>query len=100
MYAIKTAQEWDVPSSGVSYVTRFQARDSFLARFRTCQVSGQDVIGYWIPAKDLDELTDAIEGQIELVAEYRTVDSSAAARDYPYGEPAKHRPSRSARCLR
>ena len=73
-YATKIAREWNVHASGVGYVTRFRVRTGFLSRYEVHQVGGRDVLEYWIPAADLDILNDNIVGQIEVVAEYRTVD--------------------------
>jgi hypothetical protein len=72
-YATKIAREWNVPASGVGYVTRFAVRNTFLQRYEVHQAGGRDVLEYWIPADDLEELNDNIVGLIEVVAEYRTV---------------------------
>jgi hypothetical protein len=78
-YATKIAREWNVPASGVGYVTRFRVRADFLARYEVQQVGGRDVLEYWIPAEDLQEFNNHIVGQIELVAEYRTVTDGSAS---------------------
>ena len=70
-YATKIARDWNVPASGVGYVTRFQVRRSFLDPYEVHQVGGQTILEYWIPAEDLDGLNANIVGAIELVAEYR-----------------------------
>lgn len=70
-YATKIAREWNVPASGVGYVTRFRIRSDFLTRYEARQVGGKDVLEYWIPAEDLDRLNENLVGQIEVVAEYR-----------------------------
>jgi hypothetical protein len=72
-YATKIAREWNVPASGVGYVTRFSVRASFLDRYEVHQAGGRDVLEYWIPAEDLNEFNDNIIGLIEVVAEYLTV---------------------------
>ncbi len=70
-YATKIAKEWNVPRGGVGPVTRSQVRKAFLDRYDVQQVGGRDVLEYWIPAEELDELNSNIVGRIELVATYR-----------------------------
>jgi hypothetical protein len=68
-YATKIARDWNVPASGVGYVTRFQVRRSFLDAYEVHQVGGQTILEYWIPAEDLDGLNANIVGAIELRAQ-------------------------------
>ncbi len=56
-YATKIAREWNVPASGVGYVTRFQVRTAFLGQYETHQIGGRDVMEYWIPAEDVENST-------------------------------------------
>ncbi len=77
-YATKIAREWNVPASGVGYVTRFAVRADFLALYEVHQVGGRDVLEYWIPAEDLNALNNNIVGQIEVAAEYRTLTDDRA----------------------
>ena len=70
-YATKIARDWNVPASGVGYVTRFRVLQWFLDRYEVHQVGGQTILEYWIPATDLDELNANIVGLIEVVAEFR-----------------------------
>jgi hypothetical protein len=69
-YATTIARDWNVPSSGAGYVTRFQVRSAFLDRYDVHQVGGRTILEYWIPAGHLDELNDNIVGTIEVVAGY------------------------------
>jgi len=69
--ATMIARDWNVPASGVGYVTRFEVRCSFLDRYEVHQVGGRTILEYWIPAEDLDELNANIVGTIDVVAEYR-----------------------------
>jgi len=55
-YATKIAREWNVPAGGVGYVTRFEVQRAFLDRYQVHQVGGRDVLEYWIPAEELDDL--------------------------------------------
>lgn len=70
-YATKIARDWNVPASGVGYVTRFEVNADFLAGYDVQQAGGQTILEYWIPADDLDELNRNIVGEIQVVAEYR-----------------------------
>ncbi|XVV16022.1 ADP-ribosylation/crystallin J1 [Actinoplanes sp. CA-131856] len=70
-YATMIARDWNVPASGVGYVTRFEVRKSFLDRYEVHQVGGRTILEYWIPAEDLPDLNANIVGEITVVAEYR-----------------------------
>ncbi|GAA2106616.1 hypothetical protein [Actinomadura alba] len=70
-YATKIARDWNVPSGGVGYVTRFTVRREFLDRYEVQQVGGRDVLEYWIPAEDLDDFNANIVGAIVQEAHYR-----------------------------
>lgn len=70
-YATRIAREWNLPRSGVGYVTRFQVRRAFLDRYEIQQVGGRTILEYWIPAEELEAFNDNIVGRIEVVAEYR-----------------------------
>lgn len=70
-YAIRIARDWNVPASGVGYVTRFDVRRSHLDRYAVQQVGGQTILEYWIPAEELEDLNDNIVGTIEVVHTFR-----------------------------
>ena len=70
-YAVRIAREWNVPASGVGYVTRFSVSTEFLSRYEVHQVGGQTILEYWIPAEELDEFSDHLVGLIEVVHEFR-----------------------------
>jgi hypothetical protein len=46
-------------------------RRDFLDQYEVQQVGGRDILEYWIPAEDLDDLNANIVGPIELVATFR-----------------------------
>ena len=76
-YAAQIAREWnvrDAASGYVGYVTRFQVRTEFLARYPLRKVGGTIHTEYWIPAEHLAELNRNIAGPIEVIAEYRPAD--------------------------
>ncbi len=69
-YASEIASKWNVPESGVGYVTRFQVRKDFLDRYSIHQVGAAHHREWWIPAEDLEELNDNIVGLIEIIQEF------------------------------
>ncbi len=70
-YARQITINWNIPASGVGYVTRFQVKKKFMDRYPIQKVGGALQTEWWIPAKDLDELNDNIVGLIEVIGEYR-----------------------------
>lgn len=71
VYAREIAVNWNVPESGVGFVTRFDVRKSFMDKYETHQVGGTDHTEWWIPAEDLDALNENIVGLIEVIGEYK-----------------------------
>ncbi len=74
-YASKIARDWNAPSKGVGYVTRFQVRADFLQNYDVQTVGRRVHQEYWIPAEDLEDFNRNIVGPIEVVAEYRATTS-------------------------
>lgn len=70
-YAKEIAIKWNVPASGVGYVTRFQVRKKFIARYQIQTVGTTHHTEWWIPATDLEELNENIVDLIEVIGEYR-----------------------------
>ncbi|MGK5675128.1 hypothetical protein ACSNOB_20090 [Micromonospora sp. URMC 106] len=70
-YAVMIARDWNVPASGVGYVTRFHIGTDFLNRYPVRQVGGDTILELWVPAEDLDEFNAHIVGLIEVVHEFR-----------------------------
>ncbi|MBC7883567.1 MAG: ADP-ribosylglycohydrolase family protein [Anaerolineae bacterium] len=70
-YATQIARDWNIPASGVGYVTRFAVRSLFLSRYSVRIVGNSLCKEYWIPAKNLIEFNDNIVGKIEVIGEYR-----------------------------
>jgi hypothetical protein len=70
-YAIRIARDWNVPASGVGYVTRFQVDSGFLERYPVQQAGGRTILELWVPAEELDEFNRHIVGLIEVVHEFR-----------------------------
>ena len=70
-YAKEITIKWNVPASGVGYVTRFQVRKIFIEQYQIQRVGGKQHIEWWIPAEDLEKLNDNIVGFIEVIGEYK-----------------------------
>lgn len=70
-YAHTIARRWNVPASGVGYVTRFEVEAEFMSRYAVQQVGGRTILEYWIPAEDLAELNANIIGRIQLIEDVR-----------------------------
>ena len=70
-YAAEIAERWNVKSSGVGYVTKFEVRKEFAERYEIQIVGARHHAEWWIPAEEVDELNENIVGDIEVIAEYR-----------------------------
>ena len=70
-YAITIARDWNVPASGVGYVTRFEVDAAFAARYPVRQAGGDTILELGVPAGELEEFNDHIVGDIELIREFR-----------------------------
>ncbi|MFJ6619059.1 ADP-ribosylation/crystallin J1 [Kitasatospora sp. NPDC091335] len=70
-YAIRIARDWNVPASGVGYVTRFKVDTAFLARYPVQRAGGRTILELWVPAGELAEFNRHIVGRIEVVHEFR-----------------------------
>jgi hypothetical protein len=69
-YAVKIARDWNVPASGAGFVTRFEVRRDFIAKYDVQEAGGRSHLEYWIPAEDLDAFNAAIVGLIEVVRSF------------------------------
>ncbi|MFE0026530.1 hypothetical protein [Amycolatopsis sp. NPDC059021] len=70
-YAVKIARDWNVPHSGVGYVTRFEVETAFVERYPVQQAGGRTILELWVPAGELAEFNTHIVGLIEVVHEFR-----------------------------
>jgi hypothetical protein len=69
-YAIEIASKWNVPESGVGFVTRFEVKKSFMDKYEIHQVGASHHTEWWIPSDELETLNDNIVGEIEVIGEY------------------------------
>jgi len=70
-YAVQIASRWNTTGGSVGYVTRFDVRSDFLAKYDVQIVGSKLHAEYWIPAEELEAFNDAIVGRIEVIGEYR-----------------------------
>jgi hypothetical protein len=72
-YATQIARDWntkDEASGFAGYVLRFRVASAFLAKYAVQTVGSNQHQELWIPAEDLAEMNAAIDGKIEVVAEF------------------------------
>jgi hypothetical protein len=69
-YAKKIARDWNVRESGSGFVTRFQIRAEFAARYPVKQAGGAIHTELWVPAEELPEFNRNVVGLIEVIAEF------------------------------
>ncbi len=65
-YAIQIARDWNVPTSGSGYVTRFSVKKNYLSQFEVQNVGAAMHNELWIPAEELDTFNNHIVGEIEV----------------------------------
>ncbi|MGW0712929.1 hypothetical protein ACWD4G_44595 [Streptomyces sp. NPDC002643] len=70
-YAVKIARDWNVKHDGAGFVTRFAVDTEFLRRYPVRQAGGETILELWVPAEELEEFNAHIEGEIEVVHEFR-----------------------------
>jgi hypothetical protein len=71
-YATQIARDWNVPASGVGYVTRFALRRCFADRYPVQTVGSSVHQELWIPTEELPELNRNIVGLLEVVAQFES----------------------------
>lgn len=69
-YAVQIARDWNVKESGSGFVTRFQVRTDFLARYKTEIVGNRQHAELWVPAEELAEFNSNIVGLIEVTRRF------------------------------
>ena len=71
-YATQIARDWNVRYSGAGFVTRFQIRAEFAARYPAQRVGAAIHTEFWVPADELGKFNQNIVGLIEVIAEFRS----------------------------
>lgn len=73
-YATQIARDWntaDEASGWTGYVLRFRVRSEFLRKYPVRTVGSTVHREYWIPAAEMEEFNNQIEGVIECIACFR-----------------------------
>jgi hypothetical protein len=73
-YAIQIARDWntqDAENGSVGYVTRFSLDTAYLAKFPVRCVGDRSHEELWVPAAELEEFNQHIQGSIEIIHEFR-----------------------------
>jgi hypothetical protein len=66
-YAREIAGRWNVEESGFGAVLSFQLPAEFIARYPLQTVGSARHQEWWIPAQELEELNDAICGEMKII---------------------------------
>jgi len=69
-YAIQISKEWNVPSYGAGYVTKFAVKKEYVQKFEVQNVGGIIHDELWVPAEELEEFNSNIIGKIEVTKEF------------------------------
>ena len=73
-YACQIARDWNSkdPRNGlVGYVTQFSIDGRFARRYPVHTVGAANYRELWVPAAELEEFNNRIDGYIEVIAEFR-----------------------------
>lgn len=69
-YAIQISRDWNVPYYGVGYVVRFAVEAEYLQQFAVQNVGDAQHNELWVPAEQLAEFNQHIQGTIEVTATF------------------------------
>ena len=69
-YASEIASKWNARDGKPGFVTRFEVRSDFMARYEIEQVGASTHTEWWVPAEELEQLNDNIVGLIEVIREF------------------------------
>lgn len=70
IYAKEIATRWNINSSGIGYVTKFEVKKDFMDKYDIQQVGAPHHTEWWIPAEELEMLNTHIVGLIEVIGKY------------------------------
>ncbi len=69
-YAAQISRDWNVPYYGVGHVVRFAVDADYLAQFAVRNVGDAQHNELWVPAEQLAEFNQHIQGEIEVTATF------------------------------
>jgi len=70
-YAIQISRDWNVPYYGVGYVVHFAVDSDYIQQFAVQNVGDAQHNELWVPAEQLTEFNQHIQGLIEVTASFR-----------------------------
>jgi len=70
-YAAQISRDWNVPYYGVGHVVRFAVETEYLTKFTVQNVGDAQHNELWVPAEQLAEFNQHIQGPIEVTATFR-----------------------------
>ena len=76
-YANDISRKWNVRDYGAGFVTRFQVRKEYAAKYQVQIVGDSTCRELWIPAEELPTFNTNIVGLIEVIAEYEAEQNEA-----------------------
>ncbi|MHC5539044.1 ADP-ribosylation/crystallin J1 [Singulisphaera rosea] len=76
-YAVWISKNWNVRDYGAGYVTRFAVNREFADRYPIRRVGAGHAEELWVPADELAEFNQSIQGKIEVIAEFRAEPGAA-----------------------
>lgn len=69
-YASQIAKDWNVPSSGSGFVTKFEVVKKFILQYEIHNVGNDIHNELWVPAEELETFNRHIVGKIEVIKEF------------------------------
>lgn len=69
-YATQITRDWNVPSDGAGFVTKFEIERDFILNFEIHNVGGEHHDELWIPASELERFNNHIIGKISVINEF------------------------------
>ncbi len=76
-YATQIARDWNVKWNGAGFVTRFQLREDFAARYPVQTVGGSGHQELWVPAEELEDLNRNLVGPIQVISSFGADETGA-----------------------
>lgn len=73
-YAVQIARDWNAkPShpSRIGFVLEFQIEDEYISQFKRQVVGGQQHEELWIPAEELENFNQNIQGKVQVIDVYK-----------------------------
>jgi hypothetical protein len=70
-YAVKIARDWNTKNEmRAGYVTEFDVEDAYVSCFEPHSVGSREHEELWVPAEELADFDNQIQGKIRVIDEY------------------------------